>query len=90
MIIIEIAIIWVLALMVFYANPVNDPNMPESEMNRWHPLNIDVKADVGDKLEAVGEDREMDIEWPDIAPYLNASQVTVLCLLIKTILTQMF
>ena len=86
MIIHDVTLIWLFSIMVFYANPLNDSNNPCSEMNRYHPLNNEVRAKVERMLEAEGEDKVMRFEWPDVAPYLNTTSVTVLCLVIKYLL----
>ena len=64
-------------------NPLNNPNNPGSEMNRYHPVNNEVRAKVEKMLADEREDKVMRFEWPDVAPYLNSTSVTVLCFFIK-------
>ena len=74
--------LWILALMVFHANPVNDPLKPWSEMNSYHPFNVKVREKLEKELVKQGDDRVVTVEWPDVAPYVTASWVTALCMIV--------
>ena len=73
---------WILAVMVFYANPMNDPLKPWSEMSPYHPVNVRVREKLEKELEEDGDDRVVTVEWPDIAPYVAASWVSAVCLIL--------
>lgn len=78
--------LWLLSLMVFYVNPMNDPTEPESEMNPYSLLNTLIATDT-----AIMENEEIIIfHWYDLYPYVETTRVTAFCLALCAILRPLF
>jgi hypothetical protein len=71
--------LWVLAFMVFHANPMNNPLDPQSEMNSFHPMNCRVERSM---RKDGWDDALVTPSWPDVAPWFYATLVSVVCLVV--------
>lgn len=82
--------LWLLALMVFHANPLNNPLKPESRLNPYHHENVLIRKVLEEKLAMEGDDNDIVVEWPDIAPYVAATCVTAFCAVLQYIIGAAF
>jgi hypothetical protein len=79
--------LWMLAFMVFHVNPLNDALNPQSEMNRYHPVNRRIEKRLQEKLREDGiQDEVVTPTWPDIAPWFFATWVSALCLVLRLLI----
>ena len=74
--------LWVLAFMVFHANPLNNLLDPRSEMNSYHPMNYRIESSL---REDGWDDTVVTPSWPDVAPWFHATWVTAVCLVVHVI-----
>jgi hypothetical protein len=80
--------LWVLAFMVFHVNPLNNPLNPQSEMNRYHPMNRRIENKLQEKLHEEGtEDEVVTPTWSDVAPWFFPTWVSALCLVLRLLIS---
>ncbi len=73
--------IWMASVMVFHANPLNDLLKPTSKMSLFHRDNILVRKLLLEQM----EEGDILIEWQQVATYVSASVITLLCFLIDIV-----
>ena len=69
----EIASAWLLGLMVFFVNPLNDVTDPASKMNYHYPENVRIRTAVEESYNG-----EIHVEWQDMMPYVYTAFVSLL------------
>ena len=85
MTILKILGIWLLCVMVYWANPLNNPNNPESPRNYYHPVNIRTRQGMAKEIEK--DNSQLVLNGYDLLPYLSPAIMTLLCVVIDTVLT---
>lgn len=85
MILLKILGVWLLCEMVYWINPLNDPNNPESIRNYYHPENISARHTITKLHEQ--DSRQLILNWNEMLPYLSSGATTFLCIAIDIAFT---
>ena len=70
---VEIASAWLLGLMIYFINPLNNAIDPAGKMNYYHSENVKMREAVRKSYGG-----KIHLEWQEMAPYIHSGFVSLL------------